>query len=100
MHDGVPCHRSKKVKDFLSDSNIPVLDWPGKSPDLNPIENTRAIVKDKVAMKNSGSLEELKRAIKTVWTMKITQEYCKKLIESMPERITAVIAAEGGHSKY
>ena len=34
-----PAHRSWAVKTFLNDQNIEVLDWPGNSPDLNPIEN-------------------------------------------------------------
>ena len=37
--DGVPCHRSKVATTFLAKDKIKVLDWPGNSPDLNPIEN-------------------------------------------------------------
>ena len=39
MLDGDPCHRSRAVKQFLEQKNDQVLDWPGNSPDLNPIEN-------------------------------------------------------------
>ena len=39
MQDGAPCHRSKVAKTFLAENRIKVLDWPGNSPDLNPIEN-------------------------------------------------------------
>ena len=38
MHDGAPEHRTKLVKKWLSEENIPTLEWPGNSPDLNPIE--------------------------------------------------------------
>ncbi|GFW76155.1 uncharacterized protein TNCV_2058021 [Trichonephila clavipes] len=39
MQDGAPCHTTRSIKAFLAEQNIPLLDWPGNSPDMNPIEN-------------------------------------------------------------
>ena len=39
QQDLAPCHTSRKVKNFINMNNILVLNWPGNSPDLNPIEN-------------------------------------------------------------
>ena len=39
IQDGAPCHRSKFAKNFLDSNNIDLLERPGNSPDLNPIEN-------------------------------------------------------------
>lgn len=36
MSDGAPIHKSKAVNEFLGDSSISVLEWPGN----NPIKNT------------------------------------------------------------
>ena len=100
MQDGAPCHRCKIVTDFLKRNKIKKLDWPGNSPDLNPIENLWMILKDKVAEKQPTSLENLKSAIREVWTKEITPEYCQHLVSSMPRRIKAVIAKKGGNTKY
>ena len=37
QHDNDPKHTSKKVKKWLADNEIEVLEWPAQSPDLNPI---------------------------------------------------------------
>ena len=55
MHDGAPCHRSRVVKKFLGEKNIRRLDWPGNSPDLNPIENLWMLLKNKVSEKQPTS---------------------------------------------
>jgi hypothetical protein len=39
LQDGAPCHTSKKVKDFLKEKEVMVMDSPGNSSDLNLIEN-------------------------------------------------------------
>ena len=38
MQDNAPCHKSKKVTNFLQQQKIRVLDWHGNSPNLNPID--------------------------------------------------------------
>ena len=100
MQDGAPCHRSKLVTIFLKKKKVKVLDWPGNSPDLNPIEHLWAVIKDKVAEKQPSSLPDLCRAIKEVWVKEISKEYCTNLVSSMPRRLAAVFQNNGGHTKY
>ena len=51
MQDNDPEHTSNLVKNWFSSEQIPVLDWPAQSPDLNPIENLWNEVKVEIAKK-------------------------------------------------
>jgi transposase len=99
MQDGAPCHTSKKVMKWLEDNNIPVLKWPGNSPDLNPIENAWNLMKDKLAEKNTISVPRLIDEIKILW-VHMDAEYFKNLSESMPKRLQMVIKSKGEMTKY
>ena len=98
MQDGAPCHKAKIVSNFLKSKKIQVCDWPGNSPDLNPIEILWVILKNKVAEEQHSSLKQLENVIKKVRTLGIISEYCCKLIESMPKRLKMVIDNKGGHT--
>jgi transposase len=76
------------------------LEWPGNSPDLNPIEHLWAIMKGKLRRRRPSSIPELKQIISDIWNNEITQNYLKSLFMSMPRRLQAVIDANGGHTKY
>jgi transposase len=39
QHDNDPKHMAKPTKEWLKKKHIKVLEWPSKSPDLNPKEN-------------------------------------------------------------
>ena len=100
MQDGAPCHRSKVLKNFLDSNNIDLLEWPGNSPNLNPIENLWSNMKIKVSEKQPLSGAELVKAIKEVWVKEISKEYCQSLMKSMPRRIKAMIKNRGGHTNH
>ena len=38
MHDNARPHSAAITRQLLTTNNVNVLDWPGNSPDLNPIE--------------------------------------------------------------
>ena len=50
--------------------------------------------------KQPTNTKELEEAIKAVWVLELSAEYCQSLVESMPKHLEAVIEAKGGLTKY
>ena len=46
-----PCHVAAVCKKWFQDNHIPLLEWPGNSPYLNPIENLWSRLKKLVRQK-------------------------------------------------
>ncbi len=67
------------------------MDWPGNSPDLNPIENCWNQMKQKLKDVDISSLPKLKEAPLKLWTQDLSKYYLASLSASMPRRIAAVI---------
>lgn len=88
------------MQTYLKRCGIKVLDWPGNSPDLNPIENCWHIMGKKIAEKKPSTKLALQEAIIRVWHHELGQDYIQRLISSMPDRCKSVIAARGGSTKY
>ena len=80
--------------------NRSVGQMAGSSPDLNPIEHCWTVVKKKVSDLRPTGEQDLIQKLKTVWAQEITEEYCRTLIDSMPNRIQAVLKAQGETTRY
>ncbi len=64
QQDLAPAHTAKSTKSWLNDHGVGVFDWPANSPDLNPIENLRGIVKRKMRNKRPKNADEPKATVK------------------------------------
>ena len=64
LQDGAPCHTSRYTMNWLRSKNINLIDWPGNSPDLNPIKNLWSIMKAKLSrttvQNNADLVQKLK----------------------------------------
>lgn len=101
LQDGAPCHKAKKVMEVLKKQPFGVIDWPGNSPDLNPIENIWAIMKAKLKGNHKVKcLADLIQAIKVMWVKDMTRDLFRKHARSMPNRLRMVIQNNGQMIKY
>ena len=102
LQDGAPCHRSKIVSSWFKERPaISLIDWPGNSPYLNPIENCWAWMKGQLQDCGATSIPELEREILRLWTLKMEDSaYLRTLVESMPRRLAAVLENGGNATKY
>ena len=101
MQDNAPCHKANRVTEFLADSGIKVIDWPPQSPDLNPIENLWAWVKQKRAKKFGlpDSRMALIEQVLEIWEQ-IPPEFLKNYARSATTRLEEVVRRGGQVTKY
>lgn len=99
QQDGATCHTAHIVKDWLDRHNINLLPWPAKSADLSPVENLWSILAHRVEEKRPKTVAELTAAINQEW-QSLDMNLCQTLIDSLPNRVHEVIAADGYYTKY
>ena len=94
-------HTSTSAKKWFVDNGIEVLQWPPQSPDLNLIEHLWHYLK-----MNLNSYETEPSSIHELWTRvemewnEISVDKCMELIDSMVDRVSAVLKAKSGYTKY
>lgn len=52
VQDNAPIHISKLVKEFMKEQQFKFMEYPPKSPDLNPMENIWKLLSDYVYQEN------------------------------------------------
>ena len=80
QQDGAPCPTAKLCSKWSTDHNVTVLDWPGNSPDLNPIENLWRKLKKLVSAQRPSNKRELVEAVLRSWFYTITVQELKALV--------------------
>lgn len=101
MHDNARPHTARIVKDYLNEVGIDQMEWPSRSPDMNPIEHVWDMIGRKVRQKNPAprNVSELKSALVEEW-QNLPQELIDGVIGSMGRRSQALIRARGGNTRY
>ncbi|GFX99248.1 DDE_3 domain-containing protein [Trichonephila clavipes] len=88
-------HTTRVAEDCLR--HFQMLPWPARSPDLSPVE----LVWDQLKrqMPSCHSVHDLELAVQGLWAH-LPQDNIRCLINSMPDRVAACIAAGGGPTCY
>ncbi|CDR18049.1 unnamed protein product [Oncorhynchus mykiss] len=83
MQDDARPHVAGVCQQFLQEEGIDAMDWPARSPDLNPIDHIWDIM--------SRSIHQCQ--VVQVWE-EIPQETIRHLIRSMPRHVEATHTTE------
>lgn len=101
QQDNDPKHTSQKAQACLEELGLEVLEWPPQFPDLNPIEQAWTYLERRLGKYPTppAGIEELWRRVQEEW-QQIPVEFIRALIESMPQRVRAILRAKGAYTKY
>ncbi|GFX37033.1 transposable element Tc1 transposase [Trichonephila clavipes] len=95
QQDNARPHTARVAQDFLR--HFQTLPWPSRSPDLSPVEYVWDQLKRQ--MPSCYSVHDLELDVQDFWAH-LPQDNIRCLINSMPDRVAACIAAGGGPTRY
>ncbi|GFW57607.1 transposable element Tcb2 transposase [Trichonephila clavipes] len=93
MDDNAPCHRTVAAEQLLESEDIERMDWPVRSPDLNPIEHVWDFLGRRLAARTLPpvTIRELRLALQDEWAA-MPQQLIDTLILSMGRRCETCLA--------
>jgi hypothetical protein len=100
MQDNARSHTSKSTRAWFERHNIPLFPHPPKSPNLIPIELVWHLLKHNLqnCEQQPTNEQELKQAVLEAWDAITAEEIDRQM--HMESRMQAVIAANGGPTRY
>ncbi|GFX44346.1 transposable element Tcb2 transposase [Trichonephila clavipes] len=97
MDDNAPCHRTIAAEQLLESEDIELMDWPARSPDLNPIEHVWDFLDRRLATRTLPPVTI--RELQDEWAA-MPQQLIDTLILSMGRRCETCLAVRGDHIPY
>lgn len=101
QQDNAPPHTARMTRQHLQQNNVNVLPWPALSPDMSPIEHVWSELKTRIERRRNPpqTLRDLRAAAIQEW-QNFPQVQIRRKIDSMFQRCRALVAANGGHTRF
>ena len=74
-------------------------DWPGNSPDFNPIETLWGLIKRRLQGHNIATVPKLVKKIQDIWDI-LEPSMLQRLAESVLRRLESCLKRKGLPTKY
>jgi hypothetical protein len=102
QEDNATCYFSRVGNAWKTENNIPVLQWPAQSPDINVIENVRRVLKIRIKRRlhDIKNRADLQRIVQEIWSSLPLHYYIRSLYQSLPKRIRADLKSRKHITKY
>lgn len=102
LQDNDPSHLTAPNKKLLRDKGFLFegdYKFPPNSGDLNPVENLWSIVLERMEPDELSNRASIVASIEKAWR-RVDGSTLRKMLHSMPARLAACIAADGGRTKW
>ena len=96
-----PVHKARSIETWMSEFGVEELYWPAKIPALNPLEHLWNELEWRLRASPSDptSVPDLTNALLEEWS-NIPIDTPLNLVDSLPRRVEASIAAKDGPTQY
>ena len=97
QYDNAPRYKSRSIQKLLVEIDVEELDWPAQIPDLNPFEHLWDELEGRLRARPNRptSVPDLTNIPVAEWKQ-VAAAMFQHLVECLPRRVEAVLAAKGG----
>jgi hypothetical protein len=100
QHDNFPVHKARSIQKWFAEISVEELDWPAKSPDLNRIEHLWDELECRLRLGRIAKHQCQTSLMLVAEWKQVPAAMLQRLVESLPRRVEAVIAAKEGPNPY